>query len=142
MTVPPDEYAHPSDSATIVDRSVGARIRLRRTQLALTQEELAGHLGLSFVQVRDYEQGANRLDASHLFDLARVLDVEIGYFFEDVAQPFGSTSLFHLADTPALPAADPGLKREILDLVRTYYSIADPKIRRQIIDLARSLANG
>lgn len=140
MTPPPGEYAHPSSRSTVVGRSVGARIRLRRTQLALTQEDLAVHLGLTFQQVQKYENGTHHMGASCLFGLAQVLNVGVEYFFEDMSSPFGCDAiLFQLSDTPVLPASAPGLRRDILDLVYAYYRIKTPEARRQVLDLARSL---
>ncbi|EHH67879.1 helix-turn-helix domain-containing protein [Gluconobacter morbifer] len=67
-----------------VDVHVGNRIRLRRTLLGLSQEKLGEALGLTFQQVQKYERGTNRVGASRLYDLARVLDVPIGFFFDDM----------------------------------------------------------
>ena len=68
-----------------IDVHVGSRIRLRRTLLGMSQERLAEAIGLTFQQVQKYERGANRVGSSRLFDLARVLDVPVAYFFEDLA---------------------------------------------------------
>ncbi|MGF1608006.1 MAG: helix-turn-helix domain-containing protein, partial [Kiloniellales bacterium] len=57
-----------------VDVHVGSRVRLRRTLLGLSQEKLGEAIGLTFQQVQKYERGANRIGASRLFDLSRVLD--------------------------------------------------------------------
>src|SRR5690348_7052572 len=67
-----------------IDVHVGSRIRLRRTLLGMSQERLAEAIGLTFQQVQKYERGANRVGSSRLFDLARVLDVPVSYFFEDM----------------------------------------------------------
>src|SRR6201987_4799157 len=67
-----------------IDVHVGSRIRLRRTLLGLSQEKLGEAIGLTFQQVQKYERGANRVGSSRLFDLSRVLDVPIAYFFEDM----------------------------------------------------------
>lgn len=64
-----------SSSPSPVDVYVGSRIRLRRTLLGMSQERLGTALGLTFQQVQKYERGANRVGASRLYDLARVLDV-------------------------------------------------------------------
>ena len=69
-----------------VDVHVGGRVRLRRMLLGMSQEKLGEHLGLTFQQVQKYEKGANRIGASRLFDIARVLDVPIGYFFEEMSE--------------------------------------------------------
>jgi transcriptional regulator with XRE-family HTH domain len=65
----------------LVDSHVGARMKLRRTLLGMSQERLGEALGLTFQQVQKYERGVNRVSASRLYDLARVLDVPISFFF-------------------------------------------------------------
>src|ERR1700734_2325909 len=67
-----------------IDIHVGSRIRLRRTLLGMSQERLGDSLGLTFQQVQKYERGVNRVGASRLFDLSRVLDVPISFFFDDM----------------------------------------------------------
>jgi len=67
-----------------IDVHVGQRIRLRRTMLGQSQEQLARALGVSFQQVQKYERGTNRISASRLFDVSRVLAVPVGFFFEDL----------------------------------------------------------
>jgi transcriptional regulator with XRE-family HTH domain len=69
-----------------IDVHVGSRIRLRRTLLAMSQERLGDALGLTFQQVQKYERGMNRVGASRLFDLSRVLDVPISFFFDDMPE--------------------------------------------------------
>src|SRR3954467_15416405 len=67
-----------------IDIHVGTRIRLRRTLLGLSQEKLGEAIGLTFQQVQKYERGANRVGSSRIFDLSRVLDVPISYFFDEM----------------------------------------------------------
>lgn len=119
-----------------IDAHVGKRIRLRRAALGFSQEKLADALGLTFQQVQKYEKGTNRVGASRLFDLARVLEVPIGYFFEELT-PSPAPAPQHHAD---MPSADAGLKRETLELMLAYDSIRDPVVRRRVYDLARALA--
>src|SRR5256714_12611645 len=71
-------------SPNAIDIHVGSRIRLRRTLLGMSQEKLGEAIGLTFQQVQKYERGANRIGSSRLFDLARVLDVPVSYFFEEM----------------------------------------------------------
>lgn len=125
-----------------VDASVGKRIRLRRTTLGLSQEKLAEALGLTFQQVQKYERGANRVGASRLFDLSRVLDVPVSFFFDDMSEEVESLSprlISGLAEEPAGFEADPMTKRETLELVRAYYRITDPQVRKRVLDLAKAL---
>src|SRR5512138_3267596 len=67
-----------------IDIHVGSRIRLRRTLLGMSQQKLGEAIGLTFQQVQKYERGANRVGSSRMFELARVLDVPISYFFEEM----------------------------------------------------------
>src|ERR1700692_3728575 len=69
-----------------IDVHVGSRVRLRRTLLGMSQERLGEALGLTFQQVQKYERGVNRVGASRLFDLSRVLDVPISFFFDDMPE--------------------------------------------------------
>ena len=64
-----------------VDQHVGKKIRKRRQELNLLQEDLAAPLGLSTQQIHKYETGVNRVSASRLFEIGKILDVKICYFF-------------------------------------------------------------
>ena len=75
-----------------VDVHVGVRVRLRRTLLGMTQTDLSDVLSLSYQQVQKYEIGMNRISASRLFDLSRVLDVPVEYFFEDMPRKVAASS--------------------------------------------------
>ena len=105
-----------------IDVHVGSRIRLRRTLLGMSQERLGEALGLTFQQVQKYERGVNRVSASRLFDLSHVLDVPIGFFFDDVPDAVLS-------------------RRETLELVAAYYRILDPAVRQRVLDLIKSLGS-
>jgi transcriptional regulator with XRE-family HTH domain len=70
-----------------VDRSVGRRVRILRVSRGLSQSALASQLGLTFQQLQKYEKGTNRISASKLHDIARILGVEVASFFEDAADP-------------------------------------------------------
>jgi len=63
-----------------IDAHVGARVRLRRTLLGLSQEKLGAQLGLTFQQVQKYERGTNRISASRLHALSTILDVPVSFF--------------------------------------------------------------
>src|SRR5713101_5263694 len=122
-----------------IDVHVGARVRLRRTLLGMSQEKLGDAIGLTFQQVQKYERGANRVGASRLYDLSRVLGVPVSFFFDDLAPASDAEPHVGLAEAPERYQADPMLKRETLELVRAYYKIADPHIRRRLFDLAKAL---
>ncbi len=127
-----------------IDVHVGGRVRLRRTLLGMSQERLGEALGLTFQQVQKYERGVNRIGASRLFDLARVLDVPIGFFFDDMPDSMGGS----MAVTRRIAGFAEGQegfeddtlhRRETLELVRAYYRITDPSVRKRVFDLIKSL---
>jgi transcriptional regulator with XRE-family HTH domain len=126
-----------------IDIHVGGRVRQRRTLLGFSQEKLADAIGLTFQQVQKYERGANRIGSSRLFDLARVLDVPVAYFFEDMSATVASRTpsrMRGLAESKPEPfELDPMAKRETLELVRAYYRISDPQVRKRVFELAKSL---
>ena len=128
-----------------IDVHVGARVRLRRTLLGLSQEKLGDAIGLTFQQVQKYERGANRIGASRLFDLSRVLDVPVSYFYADMDDEVRDQSPGQLYARREEPAAyentsDPLTRRESVQLIRNYYQITDDTARRGLFDLANSLA--
>ncbi len=122
--------------ATDVDIYVGKRLRRRRRLLGLTQQDLAGQVGVRFQQIQKYECGANRITASRLFGLATALNVNINYFFDGLA-PDGKQA-------PANDQANDRLsgdilsQKETLELVRAYYRLGE-RPRRRLLDLAKAL---
>jgi transcriptional regulator with XRE-family HTH domain len=108
----------------------------------MSQEHLGEALGLTFQQVQKYERGANRIGASRLFDLSRVLDVPITYFYEEMVEEVMAASPRHMVRAKADPpdmAESMMAQRETLELVRAYYRIADPDVRKQVHELAKAL---
>jgi transcriptional regulator with XRE-family HTH domain len=127
-----------------VDIHVGSRVRLRRTLLGLSQEKLAGAIGLTFQQVQKYERGANRIGASRLFELSRVLDVPVSFFFDDMSPETAARRASHaqgMSESAQAPFETDALaKRETLELVRAYYRITDPRVRKKVADLVKTMA--
>ena len=110
-----------------VDVHVGKKIREVRLLRGLTQVNVAEQLGLSFQQLQKYETGYNRVSASKMFEIAQLLRVEPGYFFE------------------GLPSAD-DVEREAMDertakAAQALSSISDEKVRNQIQSMIHELAN-
>lgn len=139
----PDKEHRPNP----IDVHVGGRIRLRRTLRGMSQERLGEALGLTFQQIQKYERGMNRVGASRLYDLSRVLDVPISFFYDDMP---GSVSGHHgpTAERPAGGFAeaqerfggdDVMSRRESLELIRAYYRISDPSTRKKVLDLIKTM---
>lgn len=65
-----------------INDAIAARIRTERKLRGFTQTSLGQAIGLTFQQVQKYETGANRISASRLLSIARVLNVPVIYFYE------------------------------------------------------------
>ena len=134
-----------------VDVHVGNRIRLRRTILGYSQQFMARKLGLTFQQVQKYEKGCNRVGASRLWDISKVLKVPMDFFFEDMDKSVESQSPMMLTmpdneeismlaeDTDDIDL-DPMKREETLELVRAYYRISNRKIAKHLFDLIVSMS--
>ena len=122
------------------DRHVGARVRMRRMMLGMSQEKLGDALGLTFQQVQKYEKGANRIGASRLQQIAHILQVPVSFFFDGAPsvpgyQPTG------LAEAPS-PAyvSDFLATSDGLALTKAFMGIKNAKLRRRIVDLVEQIA--
>ena len=128
-----------------IDAHVGARVRLRRKLQGMTQAGLGDAIGLTFQQVQKYERGTNRISASRLYDLARVFDVPVDYFFEDMPPEAAASSPTKgrgRAQELLSYEPDPMTKRETLELVRAYYKIENADIRKRMRELTKALGAG
>lgn len=115
-----------------VDKIVGARIRIRRREVKLSQDDLAKALGLTFQQVQKYEKGGNRVSASKLYETAKILQVPISFFFDDLPDPVtgeGGSAIGGV--TAALSNSD------VMDVI-TWMAALDAGEKR----LVRNLAGG
>ncbi len=136
-------YGHGTGIPSPVDVHVGARLRVRRTLLGMTQTSLGEAIGLTFQQLQKYETGTNRVSASRLFDLSRVLDVPIAHFFDDMPTAVAASSSANKkrgrAKKPPSYEPDPMANRETLEFVRAYYQIRDPQVRNRLRELTKVL---
>ena len=114
---------------TEVDLVVGQRVRQRRQLLGLSQTKLADALNVTFQQVQKYERGSNRVGAGRLYQLSRVLDVPVNYFFDTIEGENGRSS-----------SAPQDLTREQVALVRDFDLIDDATVRRRVAELVRAIA--
>ena len=113
------------------DLHVGKRLRRRRRLLGMTQQDLAGEVGVRFQQIQKYECGANRVTASRLYDLSRALNVSVQYFFD------GMATIDAANDSQKLEG-DILSQKETLELVRAYYRLGE-RPRRRLLELAKAL---
>lgn len=127
------------DAPNPVDVHVGRRVRLRRRELGASQAWLADRLGLTFQQIQKYERGANRISASKLYAIAKLLEVPITYFFEGLDDPATPTGRQYAQ-------AFTGVVEELLaepngpQLAEAFLSIRRRSIRKGLAELARAIA--
>ena len=122
------------------DKHVGARVRMRRLMLSLSQTKLADALGLTFQQVQKYEKGVNRISASKLQQISSFLQVPVPFFFEGLPGPSEQRTK---KDGTLLPsdvfqfiATSDGLS-----LAKSFTTIKSPQLRRCIVSLVEDLAS-
>jgi transcriptional regulator with XRE-family HTH domain len=125
-----------------IDAHVGSRVRLRRMLLGMSQERLGDSMGLTFQQVQKYEKGANRIGASRLYHISKILDVPVGFFFEEtpciednaagtgMSEPESEAFILEFLNT-----------REGLELNRAFTKISDARVRKSVVDLVRALSD-
>ena len=111
-----------------VDIAIGARMRLRRKSLGISQGILSDRVGVSFQQIQKYERGANRVSASMLVRIAQRLDTTVGELVGETATPFSDEGLF---EKLAVPGA--------VQLLEAFASVQQPSMRTAILNLTRSL---
>jgi transcriptional regulator with XRE-family HTH domain len=113
--------AHPADVA------VGKRLRLRRSELGLSQTALTTDIGISAQQLRRYEHGNDRMRTRDLFEAAKRLEVPVGYFFRDLAG----------AVEEPTNERDVDLVKQGLQLLKIFCEIPNADTRAQLIQLMR-----
>lgn len=123
-------------SPNTIDLHVGARVRMRRVLIGMSQEKLGEALDLTFQQVQKYEKGLNRIGASRLYQIARVLGVPVSYFYDGLDMPE-----MHMSDreAPALVDVESLSTSEGIQLNSAFFAITDPNLRRRLLELVKIL---
>jgi len=120
------------------DQHVGARVRMRRIMLAMSQEKLGAALNLTFQQVQKYERGTNRIGAGRLQQLSHVLQVPVEFFFEgapNASAPHGSNkSELWMAQIDDFVSNPDGLR-----LIEAFMRIDNAALRRRIVMLVQEI---
>jgi transcriptional regulator with XRE-family HTH domain len=126
-------------SASAVDRHVGARVRMQRMLLGMSQTDLGQKAGgITFQQIQKYENGVNRIGASRLHLISRALNVPIEFFYEGVPEEGGSGRKSAAAATPDISSFL--ATSDSVDLMKAFVQIKDRGVRRRIVKLAEELA--
>jgi transcriptional regulator with XRE-family HTH domain len=113
-------------STAVIDDHVGGRIRERRIMLGLTQQQLAEMIGVTYQQAHKYEHGINRVSAGRLYEIARVLNAPIAYFYDGLGR-----------QEPPVVAPH---QRMLLEIARNFAEIQNEKHQEALSQLARALA--
>lgn len=118
-----------------IDKSIGMRLKVRRSILGISQDKLASSLGVTFQQVQKYEKGANRISASTLYKISKILNIPINYFFDSL----DSSNFFVCENTTKEYEISSEVlsKKETYDLLKNYYKIENLAVRKKILDFVK-----
>ena len=112
------------------DIAVGERIRARRNQLEMSQEDLGKALGVSFQQIQKYEKGTNRISSGRLIQVVNALQCSVTDLIgAGNSGPIKSTEFSRYASS-----------KEGVAIINAMAKIPSPAVRRKVIDLAESLS--
>ncbi len=130
-----DKNSHP------IDVHVGSRVRLRRTMLGMSQDKLGEALGLTFQQIQKYEKGVNRIGASRLFEISKILNIPLQFLFDDYDADTGiSYGFAENNDVDSGAMMDLLNSAEGVQLCKYFSEINDSKVRKRVLELVKSLA--
>lgn len=116
-----------------LDENIGARLRSRRKLLGFSPNQFASIIGISHQQLNKYETGVNRISASQLAKMAKLLNVEINYFMKNGTLPF------YVPDSIPFKAAEVANQPETKNLIKNFISINDPRVRAAVVELVTSI---
>lgn len=122
-----------------VDRHLGARVRFARIEKRISQGALGEQLGISFQQVQKYELGKDRISASQLMNIARILEKDISFFFEDITPEGEPTGGVDLADIVDRRKRSRSSATYDVKIIRILHSIDDERIKLKLYNLMEAI---
>jgi transcriptional regulator with XRE-family HTH domain len=117
---------------TAMDQTIGRRVRARRLEMGISQDDVAQQLGITFQQVQKYEKGSNRIGSSRLVQIADILQVDTSYFLADLKSN-GNALSSRFVEFMAT--------KDYVAIVDAMIKLEKPGLRRSVIDLARKLGS-
>ncbi|HUE63552.1 MAG TPA: helix-turn-helix transcriptional regulator, partial [Rhizomicrobium sp.] len=128
----------PQKQPNFIDVQVGNRIRIRRILIGMSQEQLGDLLGLSFQQIQKYEKGVNRIGAGRLYEVARILNVQMNFFYGGLAETLPSDA--NETDISVPHVMEFVSSGEGHELAVALVKIKDASVRKRVLDLVKALA--
>ena len=119
-----------------IDKYFGDRLRARRIMMKMSQDDLGKSLGVSFQQIQKYEKGTNRLSAAMMVRVAEILDVDMGYFYNEIRKVRRGGEI----ETP--PLTELALTLPGRRLIDAFLNLKNDQLRGAVADLAHVLARG
>ena len=116
-----------------LDSFIGRKVKKKRSELGMSQGKLGRFLGVSFQQIQKYENGKNRISASTLLQISRILGVDFSYFIE------GYDTVESLHDVSTATYQSYGSKESNL-LITHFFKIKDFTLRKQILDIIKRIS--
>ena len=135
-----DRTRRATGTAHPIDVYVGARLKLRRTEMGLSQTQLAERMGITFQQVQKYERGVNRISASRLFEAAKILKTSVDAFFTNMpAEIISEAPPSSNLGQPGFAEGSPFSRTQVLRLINNYYRIEPEASRLAVADFVEAL---
>ena len=122
-----------------IDRHLGARVRLARIEKRISQGALGEQLGISFQQVQKYELGKDRISASQLINIARSLEKDISFFFEDIGAEPDAQGGMELADIVDRRKRSRASATYDVKIIRMLHAIEDERLKGKLYDLMAAI---
>lgn len=125
-----------------IESFIGGQIRKRRHILGMSQSDLASKIGVTFQQIQKYEKGTNKIMASRLYELSKIMNVNLNYFFENYNTFEENTANLLLNEEQSeflykLPFPSP--EQDALKLVKIYNKIPNDKSKKKLLGFLKSL---
>jgi transcriptional regulator with XRE-family HTH domain len=114
------------------DTAIGQKLRLRRNMLGLSQMEVAEKVGVSFQQLQKYEKGTNRVGAARLNQLAKILGIEVNYFFGE--------EIKMVADSASSGLTTIEFNDDVSSLIKQFTKISKPEVRKKVIRMVKLMS--
>ena len=123
----------------LIDLYIGKRLKLRRVMLHMSQDELASMIGVTFQQIQKYESGINRVSASRLLVIAKILQVDVLFFFDGIENEIPQFETVPDVVAEQISKFDPLTNNETLTLINAYWKLSDIEKRQKILDFIVSM---